>query len=365
MCRAIARSTACADRGRGPRTRACSSAHASPVPSRQHACCSTTTSEPAVREVRGQRVKVVLSFGVLTEPLLVKVGVSAVSSEGASANIDAENPAWDFERVRRDADEEWERELSKIRVTGGTLSAAPRLLLGALPRAAHAQRVHGRRRQLPGPRRPGAPRRWVHLLLGLLAVGHVSRAASAAHDHRSRRGRPTSSETFLRQFEQGGRLPVWELWGNETDTMIGYHAVPVIADAWLKGIDGFDHDLAWRAHGPQRRGGPRRRRRIHARRVRARRTRARERVQDAGVRVRRLDDRHGRQAPGPRRTTHARFLARVAGLEAPLRPRHAASCARARTASGWSRSTPRRSTSTTPRRTRGSTASTSRTTSPA
>jgi hypothetical protein len=47
-------------------------------------------------------------------------------------------------------------------------------------------------------------------------------------------------KTFLTQYDQGGRLPVWELAANETDTMIGYHAVSVIADAAAKGIGGFD-----------------------------------------------------------------------------------------------------------------------------
>ncbi|HEX8735822.1 MAG TPA: GH92 family glycosyl hydrolase, partial [Pyrinomonadaceae bacterium] len=53
--------------------------------------------------------------------------------------------------------------------------------------------------------------------------------------------------TFLKQYEQGGRLPVWELAANETDTMIGYHAVSVIADAMAKGIEGFDYDKAFEA----------------------------------------------------------------------------------------------------------------------
>ena len=53
--------------------------------------------------------------------------------------------------------------------------------------------------------------------------------------------------TFIRQYEQGGRLPVWELAGNETDTMIGYHAVSVIADAMAKGIEGFDYEKAYEA----------------------------------------------------------------------------------------------------------------------
>ncbi|WP_337121277.1 glycoside hydrolase domain-containing protein, partial [Staphylococcus aureus] len=50
--------------------------------------------------------------------------------------------------------------------------------------------------------------------------------------------------TFLAQYEQGGRLPVWELAANETNTMIGYHAVPVIVDAAVKGITGFDREQA-------------------------------------------------------------------------------------------------------------------------
>lgn len=53
--------------------------------------------------------------------------------------------------------------------------------------------------------------------------------------------------TFIRQYEQGGRLPVWELAANETDTMIGYHAVSVIADAMAKDIKGFDYKKAYKA----------------------------------------------------------------------------------------------------------------------
>ncbi|MGD9560707.1 MAG: GH92 family glycosyl hydrolase [Pyrinomonadaceae bacterium] len=53
--------------------------------------------------------------------------------------------------------------------------------------------------------------------------------------------------TFIHIYEQGGRLPVWELWGEETDTMIGYHVVSVIADAMAKGIKGFDYEKAYAA----------------------------------------------------------------------------------------------------------------------
>lgn len=53
--------------------------------------------------------------------------------------------------------------------------------------------------------------------------------------------------TFLKQYEQGGRLPVWELASNETDCMIGYHSVSVMADAMAKGITGFDYAKCFEA----------------------------------------------------------------------------------------------------------------------
>ena len=53
--------------------------------------------------------------------------------------------------------------------------------------------------------------------------------------------------SFLAIYKQQGKLPVWHLMGNETNTMIGYHAVPIIADAYLKGFRGFDADLAYAA----------------------------------------------------------------------------------------------------------------------
>jgi len=54
-------------------------------------------------------------------------------------------------------------------------------------------------------------------------------------------------ETFLKQYDQGGLLPVWELSANETMTMIGYHSVPVIVDAYIKGIRDFDVEKAYEA----------------------------------------------------------------------------------------------------------------------
>jgi putative alpha-1,2-mannosidase len=90
--------------------------------------------------------------------------------------------------------------------------------------------------------------------------------------------------TFLEMYRESGRLPVWELAGNETDCMIGYHAVSVILDAWAKGIRDFDPALALEAMkaAPTAIG---RAALVPAARLRAPRGRGRERVEDAGVRL--------------------------------------------------------------------------------
>ena len=53
--------------------------------------------------------------------------------------------------------------------------------------------------------------------------------------------------TFLAKYDEGGIMPIWDLSANYTDCMIGYHAVPVIADAFLKGIRGYDTEKAFEA----------------------------------------------------------------------------------------------------------------------
>ena len=185
-------------------------------------------------------------FGSAGEPLLVKVGISAVSVDGARRNMDAELPGWDFDAVRRAATQAWERELSKIVVEGGRRDERVRFYT-ALYHAMLSPNVYmdvdgryrgrdGQTHQADGFTYYTVFSLWdtFRTLHPLLAVIDTARTRDFIR-------------TFLRQYQEGGRLPVWELAGNETDTMIGYHAVPVIADAVAKGIGGFDLDLAFEA----------------------------------------------------------------------------------------------------------------------
>lgn len=179
-------------------------------------------------------------------PLLVKVGISAVDVEGARRNLDAEIPGWDFDAVRAAASASWERELSKIRVEGGT-SAQQTIFHTSLYHALLSpnlfQDVDGRYRgrDLKVHEGDGSDNYTVFSLWDTFRALHPLLTITDTARTRD------FVRTFLRQYRQGGRLPVWELAGNETDCMIGYHAVPVIADAIVKEIGGFDVELAFEA----------------------------------------------------------------------------------------------------------------------
>jgi len=198
------------------------------------------------RHAEGTALKAVFDFGDRGGELFVKVGISAVSVDGARRNLDAELAGWDFDAVRRAASDAWERELGRIRVDGG--SHDQRIVFyTALYHAMLTPNVYMdidgqyRGRDLAVHRADGFTYYSVFSLWDTFRALHplltlIDRARTADF-----------VKTMLRQYQEGGRLPVWELAGNETDTMIGYHAVPVIADAILKGVDGIDASLALEA----------------------------------------------------------------------------------------------------------------------
>jgi putative alpha-1,2-mannosidase len=79
------------------------------------------TIQDNIQEAEGQNIKAVLSFTTSdNEQILAKVGISSVDSEGARNNLETEIPDWDFEKVMNDARDTWNKELSKIKVEGGS-----------------------------------------------------------------------------------------------------------------------------------------------------------------------------------------------------------------------------------------------------
>jgi predicted alpha-1,2-mannosidase len=193
-----------------------------------------------IDEATGKNVKAFASFRTAAnEAILVKVGVSAVDIAGARRNRDAEIPEWDFEKTRIDADAAWNAALGKIDVRGGT-KAQRVTFYTALYHAMLAPNVfmdvdgryRGRDLQIHEARD--------FTNYTVFSLWDTYRAAHPLFTIVEPERTVDFIETFLAQYEQGGLLPVWELAGNETNCMIGYHAVPVIVDAYVKGIRGFD-----------------------------------------------------------------------------------------------------------------------------
>ncbi|HSE18378.1 MAG TPA: GH92 family glycosyl hydrolase [Pyrinomonadaceae bacterium] len=179
-------------------------------------------------------------------PLMVKVAISAVDIDGALNNLRAELSHWNFDKVRADARAEWNEELNKVTATGGTASqltnfytslyhvmTAPNLFMD----------VDGRYRGRDFKTHYARDFSYYTVF----SLWDTFRAAHPLYTIIDRRRTRDFIQTFLAQYGHGGRLPVWELAANETDTMIGYHAVSVIADAVAKGVDRFDLNLAYEA----------------------------------------------------------------------------------------------------------------------
>ncbi|MDB4655317.1 GH92 family glycosyl hydrolase [Flavobacteriales bacterium] len=188
------------------------------------------------------------------EEVLVKVGISAVDLEGAKKNLEVEIPDWDFDQKRKEASDAWNTELAKIDVNGEEDDKI--IFYSALYHTMVVPNlfsdVDGRyRKMLPKDSIPQETK------IGQLAEGEnqytifslwdTYRAAHPLYTIIDEKRTNEYIRTFLRQYQDGHQLPVWELAGYYTGCMIGYHSAPVIADAYLKGIDDWDASLALEA----------------------------------------------------------------------------------------------------------------------
>src|SRR6201988_1953635 len=180
------------------------------------------------------------------KPILVKVGISSVDIDGALKNLKTELNHWDFDRVKADAAAAWNAELNKMQIGGGTdaqLTNFYTAIYHAMTAPNLFMDVDGRYRGRDFKIHKAGD----FSAYTVFSLWDTFRAAHPLYNIIDQKRTRDFIRTFLVQYEQGGRLPVWELAANETDTMIGYHAVSVIADAAVKGIDGFDLHKAFAA----------------------------------------------------------------------------------------------------------------------
>jgi predicted alpha-1,2-mannosidase len=180
------------------------------------------------------------------EKILVKVGISAVSAEGARKNLEAEIPGWDFDQVKSKAEDEWNQKMGKIRVKGGSPEDRSKFYTALY----HCYLAPNLFSDIDGQYRGNDAR--IHQSSGfevytVFSLWDTYRALHPLMTFLEPEKTVDFINTFLDIYNKAGLLPVWELAGNETNCMIGYHAVPVIVDAYLKGIGGFDPEMAYAA----------------------------------------------------------------------------------------------------------------------
>lgn len=195
-------------------------------------------------ELQASRVKGVATFEDNVDDLMVKVAISSVSIANARQNMAAELPGWDFAAVRSAAVKKWNDKLSIIDVEATTkqknifytamyhLFIAPTLYCD----------VDGSYRGIDGKIYTRQP----HRNYTTLSLWDTYRALHPLFTIIQREEVPDMINSMLSIYDQNGKLPIWPLHSGETNCMPGYSSVPVIADAYLKGIGGFDAQRALR-----------------------------------------------------------------------------------------------------------------------
>ena len=191
----------------------------------------------------GKAVKGVLTFKGNPKNVQLKVALSSVSCANALANMEAEQPGWDFEKVRTDAEKRWNEMLSCIDVESADergkkifytslyhMFIAPTLYADVNGEfRGHDDKIY----KADGWTNYSTFSLWdtyrtLHPLLTIIQPQLV----------------PDMVNSMLSIYDQQGKLPIWPLVGGETNQMPGYSAIPVIADAYLKGFQGFDPERA-------------------------------------------------------------------------------------------------------------------------
>lgn len=179
------------------------------------------------------------------EKISVKVSLSPTSYEGAKLNS-SEIKDWDFDKVKKEAEELWDKQLSKIEIKETDeekLAIFYTALYHTMVQPNIAQDIDGKYRGRDNKVHDGEGFDYY----SVFSLWDTFRAAHPLYTLIEKKRTADFINTFLKQYEQGGRLPVWELASNETDCMIGYHSVSVMADAMVKGIKGFDYEKAFEA----------------------------------------------------------------------------------------------------------------------
>jgi predicted alpha-1,2-mannosidase len=197
--------------------------------------------------VEAVKTKIILNYKTVdNEKIILKTGLSTASIEGAYKSLAVEAPDFNFEKYKEKASNLWEKELQKIQITTKD-DAKKRIFYTMLYQSMLAPTLlsdcngeykgaNGKIEKAIGYDRYDTFSLWdtyraAHPLYTIIQPNRVS----------------SMINSLLAHYKETGLLPVWSLQGNETNMMIANHAIPVIVDAYFKGIKNFDIELAYKA----------------------------------------------------------------------------------------------------------------------
>lgn len=179
------------------------------------------------------------------EPLIVKVGISSVSAKGATENLKAEITDFNFDRIADLGRQAWNKELSCIDISGtekqNTIFYTGLYHLFIQPNNIADVSGNYLRTDNSVAKAPD------NTHYSTFSLWDTYRAAHPLYTLVQENRTAGFVNSMLREYDTYGYLPIWQLWGSETYTMIGNHAIPVIMDAFFKGIKGVDYEHAYAA----------------------------------------------------------------------------------------------------------------------
>jgi predicted alpha-1,2-mannosidase len=194
----------------------------------------------ASTSIEGQHVKGIVRFiPDADNQLMLKVGISAVSEENALININHELPDWNFNSARGKTQDAWNKALNKIKITSKSQKLL-RTFYTALYHSMLSPNVFSDSIE-NNTFEYRSPDDLIYTDTAFtnyhtFSLWDTYRAAHPLYTIIQKDRVQNFIRSMLAHYRDTGQLPVWSLWGNETGTMIGYHAVPVIYDAYKKGL---------------------------------------------------------------------------------------------------------------------------------
>lgn len=208
---------------------------------------SDSTDTKTGTELKGLGVIGLAVFDAGTSgPIRIKVAISPVSIENAKLNMKAEIPGWNFNQQVVKANDAWNKELNRVVIKTNDLSRM-KIFYTALYHTMIAPStyndVNGDYLGTDKKVYKNAP----FTNYTTFSLWDTYRAAMPLMSLINSEREGDIVNSFLAIYQQTGKLPVWPLMGNETNCMVGNPGMIVVADAYLKGIKGFDKDLAYEA----------------------------------------------------------------------------------------------------------------------